>query len=251
MNKAIEGNNTEIEITKQLNKKYIFWEELPFDIENTYAIHVNSKKYGKINDEKIHPKADIYFAKGKVDEHYLIKKNYYLNEHDIHKFVLKPIMYSGLSVKMNKSNFTIIKISPKTFDKIFNSNVLGAGASIYSTKNFSKNIDIINGWGVELNYFKEYFCKYLNIIDFELHDKNTLTDIKTLSNKLIKELILKDSYISDLIFKGIGNFEEPFTAHWLLENNEIKKNYHIPFNVTTGSGRSKNIYTIVLKPKDT
>jgi len=32
-------------------------------------------------------------------------------------------------------------------------------------------------------------------------------------------------------------------------NNTLKKNYFIPFNITTGSGRSKQIYTIVLKPK--
>jgi hypothetical protein len=73
--------------------------------------------------------------------------------------------------------------------------------------------------------------------------------IKVYSNNEIEKLIIQDMVISDLIFKGIGNFEEPFTANWILENDELKKNYAIPFTVTTGSGRSKNIFTIVLKPK--
>lgn len=47
---------------------------------------------------------------------------------------------------------------------------------------------------------------------------------------------------------GIGNFEEPYTAPWLIEDDSLKPNYEIPFNVTTGSGRSKGIFTIVLKP---
>jgi hypothetical protein len=60
---------------------------------------------------------------------------------------------------------------------------------------------------------------------------------------------LESREISDLVFKGIGNFEEPFTAHWIIENDEVKENYYVPFSVTTGSGRSKGIFTVVLKPK--
>ena len=58
-----------------------------------------------------------------------------------------------------------------------------------------------------------------------------------------------DKAISDFIFFGIGNFDEPFTAHWLYEYEKFRTNYVIPFTITTGSGRSKGIYTIVLKPK--
>ena len=50
---------------------------------------------------------------------------------------------------------------------------------------------------------------------------------------------------------GIGNFDEPYTAKYLIENDKIKKNHYLPFTITTGSGRSKGKYTIVLKPKYT
>jgi hypothetical protein len=251
MNKALEGNQTEVIITKLLNQKECsYWNELPYDKDTSYAIHIKNKKFATLNNEKIQPKADVFFATGFVNKDYLIKNEYYLNEDDVINLNLKSIDQSGLSIKMNNSNFTIIKISPNTFVKIFNDNVIGAGASIYSTKDFDKNINVIKGWGIEESYFKQYYCKCLDIIDFELDDKIILGKIKTFANKQIESIILADFKICDLVFKGIGNFEEPYTAHWLLENNLIKKNYYIPFNVTTGSGRSKNIYTIVLKPKN-
>ena len=76
-----------------------------------------------------------------------------------------------------------------------------------------------------------------------------MSRIKSYSNKEIEKIIIQDKVVSDLIFKGIGNFEEPYTAHWIIENDELKENYYIPFTITTGSGRSKNIFTVVLKPK--
>lgn len=51
------------------------------------------------------------------------------------------------------------------------------------------------------------------------------------------------------MFNGIGNFEEPFTVHYLYENGELKDDCFIPFKPTTGSGRSKGTFTIVIKPK--
>ena len=248
MNKALEGNYEEIVITKKLNSKTIFWEKLPYDKNNTYAIHVITKKFGKINNEKIQPKADVFFASGKVDLDFLVKNEFYLNESDLEVLNLKPIPFSGLSIKLSNSHYTITKISPNTFLKIFKSNILGAGASIYSTQDFEKNIEILKGWGVMKNDFDNYFKNQLNIENINLFNKEILSQIKSYSNHEIEKIITNNIEISELIFKGIGNFDEPFTAHWILENNILKKNYYIPFKITTGSGRSKNIFTIVLKP---
>ena len=249
MNKALEGNREEVLITKSLNRKDTFWNYLPYDKFKTFAIHIISHKYGKVNNEKIQCKADIFFASGIVDLSFLIKNDFYLDESHLKMFDLVPIPYSGLSIKLSNSNYTITKISPNTFLKIFNSNILGAGASVYSTKDFEKNATILSGWGVKLIDFENYFCEKLKIGSIDLLDKNLMTMIKTFSNHEIVKLIENDIILCDLIFKGIGNFDEPFTAHWLLENNILKKNYYIPFVVTTGSGRSKNFFTIVLKPK--
>ena len=71
MNKALSGNKQEIIYTKQLNLKDKFWKNLSFDKDTSYAVHIISKKYGKINEAKIHPKADIILAKGNVPIDYL------------------------------------------------------------------------------------------------------------------------------------------------------------------------------------
>ena len=248
MNKALEGNYEEVVITKLLNTKSSLWDNLPYDKNNTFAIHVISKKFGKINNEKIQPKADIFFANGHLDIDFLVKNDYYLDESHVDMLNLSPIPFSGLSIKLLNSNYTITKISPSTFLKIFKSNILGAGASIYSTKDFEKNVQILNGWGVLKIYFDKYFSNKLQIENIDLFNKDIMSKIKTFSNHEIQKIITENLNISDFIFKGIGNFEEPFTAHWILENKILKKNYYIPFIITTGSGRSKNIFTIVLKP---
>jgi len=253
MNKAISGNFQEIIYTKEINKKIKFWDKLDYDINNTFAIHINSKKYGQLNEAKIQPKADIYFAIGNLPSQYLIDNEYYLNEDDVEKFDLKFIPFSGISVKLPGSNYTITKISPNTFRKIFKSNILGAGASIFCSKEkeFYKNRSVLEGWNVEDKEFINYFQNKLSIeiVNIDLLSKHYLEKIKTHSNNGISELIKDSKKTSDLVFKGIGNFDEPYTAHWIIENDEFKHNYYIPFNITTGSGRSKGIFTIVLKPK--
>jgi hypothetical protein len=251
MNKALEGNNKEILITKILNQKSRFWANLPYVKIKTFAIHITSKKYGQINQEKIQPKADVYFAEGNVALDFLVKNDYYLNESHVQMFRLTPIKSSGLSIKLPYSNYTILKISPNTFYKIFKNNILGAGASIYCKyqEELKKNDSVVRGWLVDLSDFQLFFSQKLNVNRIDLTDIEIMKKIKVYSNNEIEKLIIQDMVISDLIFKGIGNFEEPFTANWILENDELKKNYAIPFTVTTGSGRSKNIFTIVLKPK--
>ncbi|WP_417881659.1 hypothetical protein [Xanthomarina gelatinilytica] len=252
MNKAISGNEQEVVYTKQLNRKDKFWDKINHDKNTTYAIHVISKKYGKINEAKIQPKADIILAKGNIPLDYLSKNDFYLNEKDIKRFNLTLINESGISVKLPNSKYTITKISPNTFIKIYGSNLLGAGASIYCNKekDFSKNIEVLNGWSVQENDFYNYFNqKIKNLSINNLNDKEKLAQIKTFSNHQISKLTLNSKKISDLIFKGIGNFEEPYTAHYIIENDEIKENYYIPFSITTGSGRSKGTFTIVFKPQ--
>lgn len=252
MNKSLSGNEQEVVYTKQLNRKDKFWNKIRYDKNTTYAIHIIYKKYGKVNEGKIQPKADIILVNGNVPNDYLSKNKYYLNENDIEKFDLTPINESGISVKLPNSKYTITKISPNTFIKIYGSNLLGAGASIYckKEKDFDKNIDVLTGWNISEKGFYNYFNKNIKNLSLKnLSDKDKLTQIKTFSNQKIGELTLNSKKISDLIFKGIGNFEEPYTAHYIIENDEIKENYYIPYIITTGSGRSKGIFTIVFKPK--
>jgi hypothetical protein len=117
MNKAKQGNNEEVKFTKLLNQKGDLWNDLGYDATNHYAIHVISNKFGEINQGKIPPKADIFIGKGNLETDYLKLQDYYLNENDAVKFNLESVSKSGISVKLAKSNYTIIKISPSTFKK--------------------------------------------------------------------------------------------------------------------------------------
>jgi hypothetical protein len=257
MNKGTkEGTFEEENFVRLLNKKEIleFWEIFGLDPKNHYAVRVIHKKFGKVNNEKILPKADVFIVKGEIDEEFLKNKEYLLDEDDIESFNVQKVNNSGISVKRPDSKkYQIVKMSPSTFKKIFGSNILAAGASIYCSREeeFFKNKNILDGWGVEEKSFIEFFKKELNIKSDALSDltKNDFERIKKYSNDKIREIIKNNKNISDLLFFGKGNFEEPYTAEWIYEKGVLKKNYVIPFTVTTGSGRSKGKYTIVLKPK--
>ena len=144
------------------------------------------------------------------------------------------------------------KVPYTTFKKLFGKNTLAAGASIYCNKEkeFNKNTRVLEGWGVNELEFLNYFNKEITLLNASsLSDKESLEIIKTFSNNKIAHIINNSQSLSDFVFKGIGNFEEPFTATYLIENSKMKKNYCIPYKITTGSGRSNGSFTIVLKPK--
>jgi len=251
-----EGTREEEKFVQLLNEKKIFkfWEILGLNPKNHYAVRVVFKQFGKINGEKILPKADVFIIEGNIPDEFLKNNKYLLTEKDIMGFNFKKLDYTGISVKRPDSKkYQIVKMGPSTFKKIFGSNILAAGASVYcsSEEEFFKNKEVLKGWEIKETDFINFFNKKLNLKAKLLSDltKDDLKKIKKFSNKKIEEIIKNKTDISDILFFGKGNFEEPYTATWLYEKGELKKNYQIPFTVTTGSGRSKGNYTIVLKPK--
>jgi len=257
MNKGtFEGTAEEILFVKNLNKKndLVIWQKLNISPNNHWAIRVITRKFGKINNEKILPKADVFIAKGDLPSEYLMSNDYFLDENDLKKFNLVPQKDSGISIKRKDSKrFQIVKMSPKTFRKLFKSNVLAIGASIYCNRDeeLIKNNDVLHGWKEKEDDFVDYYCKKLHVDKFSMTSKDSkdiLKKIKTFSNNKIKEIVEENDFISNYIFFGIGNFDEPFTAKWIYKNAKFEENDKMPFIVTTGSGRSKGVYTIVLKP---
>jgi len=252
-----EGTEQEINFVKNLNKNkdLNYWCDLMLNPIDHYAIRVIYKKYGILNESKILPKADAFIAKGFVDVDYLKSKDYFLDENDVKKFDLKPVIGSGISIKRPDSKkYQIIKMAPSTFKKIFGSNILASGASIYCNKEieFSKNIKVLNGWEVSQSTFLDYFNSKLKIDLRSVVDqknKENLKNIKKYSNQKIADIVNNDPNISNFMFFGVGNFIEPFIAWWIYKNDTFEKNSITPFSVTTGSGRSGGTYTIVLKPK--
>jgi hypothetical protein len=250
------GTEKEICFTKILNKKdnVSYWNDLGIYPKNNFAIRIVKQKFGELNNAKIWPKADIFIATGTVKQEILVKKDYFLDENDFDVFNLKPVSFSGISVKDPDSDqYQITKISPNTFKKIFGNNILASGASIYcnNPKEFVKNIEVLKGWNVDKKDFLSFFNKKLNLRLNNITDLNSLDNfkkIKKYSNEEISNIILNNKKVSDIIFLGIGNFEEPFTARWLYSKGALLKNKTPKFTVTTGSGRSKGDFTIVLKP---
>lgn len=253
MNKGTpEGTEEEIKFVKELNKNKSskYWDIIksPFSKRDLFAIHVIHKKYGKINKKKIMPKADIFLAYSQEENlfGYLEEKEFYLNEDDLKKLKLAPVNHTGISVKRPDSNrYQIMKMNPSTFKKIFGNYELGAGASIFCKREeeFEKNDSVIKGWKIDNGKFNAYFK-----VNGEIGIKE-LQEIKKLSTRKIYEMIAQSKTISDFIFRGVGNFEEPYTATWFYEKGILKKAEKIPFIVTTGSGRSHGDFTIVIKPK--
>lgn len=251
---TFEGTEEEINFVKQLNKKedLNLWKTLNLDSNNHYAIHVIYHKFGKINQKKVKPKADVYIAEGSVPQDILNDKEFYLDEDDIETYNLVPVSGTGISVKLqNSRRYQITKLHPNTFNKIFGSYELGAGASIYcrQEKDLIKNNAVIEGWYSNTKDFIDFFKQAGIDIENETIDLETANKIKKYSNSKIEEIINNNKEISDFMFNGIGNFEEPFTVHYLYENGELKDDCFIPFKPTTGSGRSKGTFTIVIKPK--
>ena len=251
------GKEQEIAFVKTLNRKIKlnYWETLKLDTQNHYAIRVKYQKYGKVNQRKVWAKADAFIAKGTIPPNYLKLNQNFLNEDDVKKFQLTPIKGTGISIKqVSSAHYQIIKMAPSTFDKLFNSNILAAGASIYykKKKKLTFNENILKTWGVGLDEFFNFYSKVLNLkINSVTHAncQQCLKKIKRYAKREIVKIIQEKKEIADFIFFGVGNFKEPFTAPWLYEHGTFKRNYYIPFSVTTGSGRSRGKCTIVIKPK--
>ena len=251
------GKLQEIEFVQELNRKekLEYWETLSLESQTHYAIRVKYQKYGQVNQRKVWAKADAFIAKGSVPSNYLKLNHYFLDEDDVKKFQLKPIEHSGISIKqIDSTQYQIVKMAPSTFQKLFGSNILATGASVYYKKKnkLALNESILNAWGVSLEGFFNYYSKALNLpINSVTHSncQKCLKKIKRYANKEISKIIKEKKEIAEFIFFGIGNFKEPFTAPWLFEHGELKSNYLIPFSVSTGSGRSRGKCTIVIKPK--
>ena len=251
------GKLQEIAFVQLLNKKekLTYWQQLGLNPKEHYAIRVKYQKYGTLNQRKVWAKADAFIAKGSVPQHYLKLNNYFLNEDDVKKFNLTPVEQTGISVKQPcSSHYQIVKMSPSSFQKLFGSNILAAGASLYykKRKKLSFNQKILKAWGISEEDFFTYYAKALHLpIDSVTHIKcqKCLKKIKRYANKEIARTIKSNQRISDFIFYGIGNFKEPFTAPWLFAHGEFRKNHRMAFSVSTGSGRSRGKCTIVIKPR--
>lgn len=253
------GNQTEYDLSKSLNynQDRSLWKELLVaedDYSNNYVVKVDSKQPSKLTGKKVNTKADAYIIKSNIDKNFLLKHDYTLTEKTLEGLDYKVIDGTGISIKREDSkNYTYQKFTRNSFKSVFENyleipDYYFAGILLFVTeKELFKNDKIL----MDLEINKELFLEYFNNKDLNIiydNDLNNSVLIKKFSQEVVKELVEENIKLSDLIFKGKYNFDEPYVANYIYSRGELKKVKAEPFYITTGSGRSKGIYTIIFKP---
>ena len=221
---------------------------------NLWMVRVTSKQLSKLSDRKVFTRSDTYLVSINSDISKLLEDNdYYLSEDILleSNIPYTKIPHSGVSVKMTTSkSYQILKIGPNSFKGLFYSYELGAGASLYCLREneLPKNPDLITGWNSTVERMATYFDRFTNSNKKFYLNQEICKNIKNYSCKEIERMINSSDCLQKKIFNGIGLYEEPYTAFYFYHGESIHELTNIPFNVTTGSGRSKGDYTIVLKP---
>ena len=254
-NKALLGNRNEKDFVTNFNlgKKDVVSKEMQLDGNSVVAVHLTSLVYSDFYQKKIYPKSDACLLSIDKTLASLIIKNPYLsdkNEYVQQIFSKSFVKNSGISIKLKGKKYTIHKMGPEFFKNVFEIPELAAGASIYCKKQeeITKNSKLIKQWGSNIEKFIEYFSKELNT-QVKVDNLDDLQKIKSFSNMRIKKIIQSNQKIWELIFIGKHSFQDPFYAQWIYNLEKFKEiKPSEDFTVTTGSGRSKGIYTLVIKP---
>ena len=150
----------------------------------------------------------------------------------------------------DSESFQILKVGPHSFYMLFGNYELGAGASLFCLREdeLPKNKSLISGWKTSIEDMNLFFKDITHFVPLFYLEQNICKEIKTYSCKTIESLINNCVELQRKIFNGETLYEEPYTAWYFYHGSDIKTLTTIPFSVTTGSGRSKGEYTLVLKP---
>lgn len=235
-----------------------YLESIHMKAEQVLLIRVTSKQLSRLSNQKVNTRADAYAIEIVDNRIYdLLEENdFYLDEEilDGYDEYYNRVEKSGISIKKDGSdNFTLIKLTPNSFNELFGCYELGYGASIFC-KNFSElqyNIPLIEGWKTTIEDLQEYFDS-TDINESSLTSSLELCQkMKEFSVARIKEYVDNSPRLQAIIFNGKDIYDEPYSAYFFMQNNTVRTLGYVPYNVTTGSGRSHGDYSIVLKPKVT
>lgn len=217
----------------------------------SYAVQIDTKQQSRLTKNKENTKSDVYLIETLegLNEQLLYENDFCLKESDIEELSYNSVVESGVSIKRADSkSYTYAKFSQNSFEELFNNQTeLFIGALLYVRKesDINKNKKILN----DTNFTLEELLSKLNIQE-EKNELLTYRKIKDYSLEKIKNIINDDVEIYNDIFFGTSIFEDPYCATYLYRTELKHKNVirDIPFSVTTGSGRSRGSYTIIIKP---
>ena len=267
MNKGTyEGNIAEIEFVKDFNKhksKFVNYFNMLHikEIDNYFMCRVTGFQFSKLSNKLVMTRADaylIYITDEKVIN-YINNNDYYIDEEILknNNYKYEYIKFSGISIKMTTSNkFQILKLTPDSFYHMFEEYEIGAGASMFCKRaeELYKNEMVLAGWKTNKTKIIQKYSKELPELlllekEISIEEKiRILSKLKKFSNNKIKEKIESSEKLKRIIFNGYYIYSEPYSATYFYKGNRIEKLDYIPFCVTTGSGRSRGDFTIVLKP---
>lgn len=256
-NRAIDGFKNEEEFVKKLNsnKNHEFWKILNLtNNKKLFFVRIVGSKLSKLTNKKIPCKADVFVSEIDLNEDELRNNGYLINEDETLKFNNK-LSQTGISIKMNKTNYQIDKCSMEKFIKRFGNKFLFIGATIYSRniKDFYKNHNVLHATNTTWQEFGEYFknnsLKEINKnIEFNEAHKEMFDKIQKDSNKQIKSITLNSPKILNSLYKGSNEFDEPYCATWLLINDKLTKDIPKDLHVTKGSSNNGTRPQVEFKP---
>jgi len=259
-----EGDWEEYELVSKLNRDTNrtgkLWRTISSELDrlqlkDMFAVRVSNTVYSKLSERMVLPKADVYLVKGCIAHEVLLDNNYWLDEDVISNLDITPVPGSGISCKRPDSkNFTYLKLTQKSFVKLFDDLSMGAGISLFVTeKDVHLNSQVLEHWDVNEQvmsdiYIEDLHASGIDSSEWKITNVAVCKVIKAAAIRNMKNMIIRNRDIADSVFKGTGFFEEPYTANFIYKNGELSKTFIPSFNITTGSGRHKGIYTIVIKP---
>lgn len=249
----IDGAKFESEFTSILNrnKQDVLWNILGFDPTHAYLVNVSYNQPSKITNGKVKPKSDCYVARINEDISQLLQDNNFVLTEKIllnHKISFEPIAGSGISIKLpNSEHYTLQKISYSAFCNMFT----GISSSNFIAALLFVDFAQINKNSAILANFNQTISSLC--ADLQVEESATeLATYKLLKHKAVSTIsnyIKNHKEAYNALCFGDGIFEEPYSASFIYEQGRLlpKDNYHAKISVTTGSGRSKGIYTLAFK----
>ncbi|AOR25030.1 hypothetical protein [Clostridium taeniosporum] len=261
---TFEGDKEEFNLSKFMNKnkKHKFWKvlsakcNLEDNKDSYYIVKVEGNKESKLTGKKVKCKTDDFIIKANLSKDYLLQCEYQITEKDLASIVNYDIVEnSGISVKRADSQkYTIIKLTNNTFKNAFEKYIDGvefiiAGLLVYTEKDkLQKNKKILEDLKIEEKDIKLFYSKQYGINDNGILDKEFMSKISKKAKIVVKKIIENNPDLKASLFTGKGWFENPYFIDFIFKNGELTFEIYTDYTISNGSGRSKGIYTIILKP---
>ena len=256
---TFQGESEEYRLCRKMNrnKNHSFWKKMGLtDNTNLYVVRVTQFAYSSLVGRRVKPKADLYIIDSKIENDFLLKKEYVITDVDIKNVEHNVIHNKSISVKREGSKtFSYQKLSKKSFVQLFknyisNCDMFFIGILLYNDRDsINLNGKIISDLGKTEYDVVTFFNEKFKRKDIAIYSVDDVSMIKAFCKEKVKNVINSKKVVKDKIFSGKGVFDEPYFVNYIYKENELTSKV-IPekFTVAEGSGRHKGKYCIKIGP---